>query len=147
MKKSIYRFILYPARQLYRFIVQPRTRGVKAIIIYKNQILLIKNTYGDRRWNVPGGGVNNDESLEDAIRREVYEEVGIKVEKITPIGTFQNIHEYKYDTVTVYKMSVQNKTVTIDNSEIESYQWFELSNLPAQQTCTKTLLNILEYLY
>jgi 8-oxo-dGTP diphosphatase len=96
---------------------------------------------------VPGGGVNNDESLEDAIRREVYEEVGIKEEKIEPIGTFQNIHEYKHDTVTVYKMNVQNKTVTIDNSEIESYQWFELSNLPAQQTCTKTLLNILKYLY
>ena len=38
-------------------------------------------------WHIPGGGVNRDESLEDAARREGLEEVGIDFisEKLTPL--------------------------------------------------------------
>lgn len=43
-------------------------------------ILLIKHEK-THTWNFPGGKVDKDESLEDAIDRELYEELGIIVEK------------------------------------------------------------------
>jgi len=146
MKQSIYRFILYPAREVYRFIFQPKTQGVKAIIYYKDQILLIKNTYGDQKWNVPGGGIKRNESLVDAIKREVYEEVGIKLYSVKKAGSFNNIDEYKHDTITVFMATVFNNIISIDNAEIKEAKWFKLSKIPTQNECAKTLLKVLKYI-
>ncbi len=38
-------------------------------------------------WSLPGGGVDYDESLEDAVAREVYEEAGFRVEVGAPLTT------------------------------------------------------------
>lgn len=59
-----------------------------------DQVLLTWFTGGpDRlrqRWSLPGGGVDFDESLEDAARREAYEETGYDVE----VGPLLLIHHF-----------------------------------------------------
>lgn len=53
--------------------------GAKAIIFNeKNELLLC---YEKNSWSVPGGTVENGESLEDACKREVYEETGFCINK------------------------------------------------------------------
>lgn len=43
-------------------------------------ILLVKNVKGDSfYWSPPGGAVEKDETLEQAVIREVREETGLKV--------------------------------------------------------------------
>jgi mutator protein MutT len=56
--------------------------GVGAIIIKGGKILLIKrgNEPGAGQWTLPGGVVELGESLEEAVRREAFEECGIKIE-------------------------------------------------------------------
>jgi 8-oxo-dGTP diphosphatase len=55
----------------------------------KNELLLIK---GPRRgWEMPGGQVEEGESLTDAVVRETKEESGIDIEVIKFCGIFQNI--------------------------------------------------------
>ncbi|WHY01430.1 NUDIX hydrolase [Neobacillus sp. DY30] len=55
----------------------------------KNQLLLVK---GPRRgWEMPGGQVEEGESLTDAVIRETKEESGIDIEVIKFCGIFQNI--------------------------------------------------------
>ncbi|MHC1744274.1 MAG: NUDIX hydrolase [Syntrophobacteraceae bacterium] len=55
--------------------------GVGAIIFKGSQVLLVQRgrepAYG--KWSVPGGLVEVGESLRDAVRREVREEVGLDV--------------------------------------------------------------------
>ncbi len=56
--------------------------GVGAVIIEDGKILLVKrgNEPNKYMWSIPGGIVKVGESLIDALKREVEEEVGLKVE-------------------------------------------------------------------
>jgi 8-oxo-dGTP pyrophosphatase MutT (NUDIX family) len=55
----------------------------------QNEILLIK---GPRRgWEMPGGQVEEGESLKEAAIRETLEESGIEIEVVKFCGVFQNV--------------------------------------------------------
>jgi len=63
--------------------------GVKAIIRNpQNKILVIKRVDRDS-WDLPGGRIQEDENVYDALRREVKEETGlVQLENITARGLF-----------------------------------------------------------
>ncbi len=144
MKPFIYRFILFPLRKTYRSIFRPKTSGVKVIIRHKDEILLIKNTYGYRKWNLPGGGIKKNENKATAAKREAKEEVGIKLKDVKPAGSFLNNKEYIKDTVFIYLSSVENKNIKTDKKEIQEAAWFPLKKLPPKDECTNTLLQSLD---
>ena len=54
------------------------------------RILLIRRKHEPfaGRWALPGGFVNMDESLEDAARRELREETGVRTTRIEQLHTF-----------------------------------------------------------
>lgn len=56
--------------------------GVGAVIIENDRILLVKraNEPNKGKWSVPGGLVRVGESLVDALKREIREEVGVEIE-------------------------------------------------------------------
>lgn len=53
---------------------------VKGIIFNDNNILMIKTNEGD--YQFPGGGLEKEETRNDALKREVREETGYKVTEI-----------------------------------------------------------------
>jgi 8-oxo-dGTP diphosphatase len=60
--------------------MEPRIR-VSVILRREGRILLVRQEKPGREyWLLPGGGVNAGESLVDALRREVAEEVGMAEE-------------------------------------------------------------------
>lgn len=54
-----------------------------AAIIKNNHILMVKENYPDGSfWTLPGGGLEEGESFEDAVIREVKEEVNLDVKVV-----------------------------------------------------------------
>lgn len=73
-----------------------RTRvGCRALIVKDNKVLLSceqrKNVYMS-----PGGGLEEGETLEECVIRELAEETGYKVE---PIKAFVKVKEYAYEVL------------------------------------------------
>lgn len=56
--------------------------GVGGIIFHHDTVLLARRGHepGKGMWSLPGGAVELGESLEDALKREIFEEVSIRIE-------------------------------------------------------------------
>ena len=59
-------------------------------------------------WEVPGGKIEPQETPHEALLREVYEEVGLRVEKATCIGQVQ--HAYPEKNVCLHVFQVHQYT-------------------------------------
>jgi 8-oxo-dGTP diphosphatase len=55
------------------------------------EVLLVRNFHRADTMEMPGGQVEEGETLEEAIHREVYEETGIKVDLLGITGIYQNV--------------------------------------------------------
>ncbi|PIE75222.1 MAG: hypothetical protein CSA18_01135 [Deltaproteobacteria bacterium] len=62
--------------------------AVDAVIFDKKRILLIKRKNYPHGYALPGGFVDIGENVENAVRREVYEETGIKIKNEILIGVY-----------------------------------------------------------
>lgn len=119
---------LYLLARLRYQITRPVTVGVRLLLIHDDKVLLVKHTY-QRHWYLPGGGVQRDETLEDAARREACEEIGAILGALRLFGVYSNFYEAKSDHVIVFV----GEPVTLDgkaNREIERFAWFALDALP-----------------
>ncbi|MGE6346840.1 NUDIX hydrolase [Bacillus mycoides] len=57
-------------------VMQVRVTG---ILIEDEKVLLVKQRVANRNWSLPGGRVENGETLEEAMIREMREETGLEV--------------------------------------------------------------------
>ena len=55
--------------------------GVGAVVLVEGRIVLVKRAHEPLKgeWNLPGGGVDLGETLQEACAREVFEETGLVV--------------------------------------------------------------------
>ena len=84
-------------------LTRSRTLGVQGIMIDgSNKVLLVRHSYV-RGSHLPGGGVERDENLEQALRRELLEESGIELTRKPCLhGIFSNFERSAGDHIAVY---------------------------------------------
>ena len=64
--------------------------GVRAVILNAEGELLLQQRGDFKTWGLPAGAMELDESVLDALRREVREETGLRVVRATPFGIYSN---------------------------------------------------------
>jgi ADP-ribose pyrophosphatase YjhB (NUDIX family) len=82
---------------------------------------------------LPGGGVKRNESYEDAVKREIMEELDLEI-KPEYLGEYKSRLEYKLDTVQCYVVKITKVHPIIDNLEIKDAKWWRLDSLPEFQS-------------
>ncbi|MBU9719881.1 MULTISPECIES: NUDIX hydrolase [Bacillaceae] len=86
------------------------------VINEQREILLIK---GPRRgWEMPGGQVEEGESLKAAAIRETKEESGIEVEVLKFCGVFQNVNQSICNTLFLAKPIGGKLTTSSESLEV-----------------------------
>lgn len=90
-------------RRAYWLAARPVSVGVLALVVDDaGQILLVEHTYR-HGWYLPGGGVRRKEPLDEALRRELREEVGVEPSEEPRLhGVYWNFAEGKSDHVVVF---------------------------------------------
>jgi 8-oxo-dGTP diphosphatase len=115
-----------------------RKQVVAAIIVNNNKILICQRTEDQAmplKWEFPGGKVEPDEDLRDALHRELDEELGIDAvigRKIAAIqhtyagGNGVELHFYRVD---LFKSEIQNRIFQdvrwVDRKELITYDFLE----------------------
>lgn len=120
--------LLYLGYRIYAFIFRPRTLGVRVMLIQNREVLLVRQTYLPG-WFMPGGGVKRGETLEEAARREVHEEVGAEMEALELVGAYTSFRNYLSD----HNILFLCKDFTINGQpdfEIAEVRSFPLDALP-----------------
>src|SRR5579875_1019747 len=79
LKRTGYR-TAYNVLRVYWFVRRPEVRGVKCVLTKGDRVLLVRHTYGDRRWDLPGGRMRRDEPAVNTARREMQEELGVEIQ-------------------------------------------------------------------
>ncbi|NOZ71048.1 MAG: NUDIX domain-containing protein [Chloroflexi bacterium] len=114
------------------WLLRPRTIGVRGILCDEaGRILLVRHTYGSRRWYLPGGGGSGDETAAEALLREMREETGFEVEITRLVGVYYWTGAYKRDHIFVFACRRLGGSLQIQQGEIAEAGWFSLENLPS----------------
>jgi 8-oxo-dGTP pyrophosphatase MutT (NUDIX family) len=130
LRRTGYR-VAYALLRVYWFIVRPRSAGVKCVLRHDGSVLLVRHTYGPHTWELPGGAVKRNEEPEAAARREIEEELGIRIERFTALGPVSGRMHRRRDTIHAFRAEIDTARLTLDPVEIAEAQWFGLDDLPA----------------
>jgi ADP-ribose pyrophosphatase YjhB (NUDIX family) len=114
------------------FFTRPATRGVRAIAITPaGDVVLVRHSYL-AGWHLPGGGQNFGEAPQDAVLRELREEIGL-VENgaVRLIGQLAHQPNFRRDTVTLAVVD-SVRFVFRPSMEIVEAAAFDPQRLPAE---------------
>jgi len=104
------------------------TVGVGAVVCDENRILVVKDKF-NTGYKLPGGHVDNNEPLKEALKREVFEETGthVEFESIINLGHFTKGQFGESIIYIVCTAKAVTKDISIyDDSEIIEARWIDV---------------------
>lgn len=111
--------------------------GASVIVVRDGQILLQKRK-DNGCWGYHGGCLEPGECLEDAARRELYEETGLRAKSMKLYGVFSGPELYYvyphgdevYNVDTVYVCEDFEGELRVDESEVSELKWYPFDEVP-----------------
>ena len=116
--------------------------GVSGVVLnQKGQILLVQRN-DSKAWSLPGGIVENGESPDQAVVREVKEETGLDVDIVRLTGIYIR-HLWKKNILFVYRCQMKNG-ILIKSDETDDFKWINLKQLVALGVDKKIVVRIID---
>ncbi len=118
--------------------------GCGSIIVNdKNEVLLVKRSKNSKTfagmWSRPGGTIEFGEKVEDALKREIKEEVGLDIEIIRFLGYSDHIMveggvNKHWISLGFLTKIVGGEIKNLEPDRHDVVKWFPLDNLPENLT-------------
>ena len=101
------------------------------------KVLLIKRGHGafKGKWAIPGGFIHEGEDLEDAVKRELQEETGVKLElgnleQLYTFGKPDRDPRYRVVSVAYFTLVRPEGYQLFADTDAADAEWFALNDLP-----------------
>jgi 8-oxo-dGTP diphosphatase/2-hydroxy-dATP diphosphatase len=121
-----------------------QVRNIKNVVESKRKILTLcclkkdgkillgmkKRGFGAGRWNGFGGKLKENESIEQAAKRETAEECGIKITELDKVGILNFEFEGNLGILEVNIFSIQRYSDEPRETEEMKPQWFSFAEIP-----------------
>lgn len=113
--------------------------GARVVIQRNDGFILLEKRKDFKVWGVPSGSAEESEDLISAMKREVYEETGLKISNFTIFGFASNpsfeVIEYPCgDKIHSFSLLFYTNDfygdLTSNLEESDALEWFDLEKLP-----------------
>ncbi len=117
----------------------PMARCVAGVLISDGRVLLTKRgphlrLYPDI-WDLPGGHIEDGESPEDALRRELLEELDVEIRSFRLMDSILHPDPVEPIEVMVFVVSSwEGRPINAEPDEHTEIGWFSATSLPASNT-------------
>jgi 8-oxo-dGTP diphosphatase len=110
---------------------------IKGLCVRDNKILLIKESKKmSGKWEMPGGGLDFGEDIKEGLRREISEEMGLEVDRISEKPIYIWTHKYEnkrnlewyYSLVIAFRIEFKDLNFKI-SEECEDLKFFTREEL------------------
>ncbi|GGB08903.1 NUDIX hydrolase [Agarivorans gilvus] len=118
------------------------------MIIYQQELLLVERAIEPKKgyWDLPGGFIEYNESLEQGLARELTEELNLSIqaEQLAYFGSFANQYCYQdvlyhtCDSFFIYRCANKPELKAMD--DVAGWQWHALSQLPMEKIAFSSVL-------
>lgn len=106
---------------------------VDGAVVKNNEILLIKrkNNPFKNKWALPGGFVEYNENVEDAVIREIKEETGLntKIKKLVGVYSDPNRDPRGHTVTIVFSLELLDGNLKGSDDAVDA-KFFDFNNLP-----------------
>lgn len=122
--------IAHKVRHRWRIFRGTPIAGVSVVVINLNgDVLLLRHSYGPKVWALPGGGLNPGEDPEECARREVMEELGLKLDSVRSLGAIEEELSGSPHTAHLFAATC-NMRPKPDRREVDEARFFPSHSLP-----------------
>lgn len=124
--------------------------AVAAIIEYNGQIIMTRRGKqpAKGKLDLPGGFVDENETLEESLIREVHEELSININELSYLCSFPNIYPYKgveYFTVDSFFMcKTESLNIISEEKEIEEWKLIDPKKLNIEEIAFSSVIKALK---
>lgn len=108
---------------------------VDGVLVERGKVLLVKRNHPpfEGYWVFPGGHVDYGETVEEAVVREMAEEIGVevKIEELIDVYSDPAADPRGHRVTIAYLLKRVHGEITIDR-EASEFKWFSLNRLPSK---------------
>ncbi len=107
---------------------------LKALIVNSGKVLLVRDSGG--AWELPGGRINEGEKIEEALKRELMEELGVHIEVKNIFDAFCFVSASgKNHFVAVYECEATNLgDMNMADGEVKELKWVGVGEFESLST-------------
>ena len=95
------------------------------------EVLLLRATYGEGSWGLPGGALDHGETVHEALRRECLEELGTAIEIRHLTGIYY--HARPESHAFIFRCALPGAAEIRVSDEHDDWRFFPVAGLPPVQ--------------